>query len=59
MIVKGLREHAKMTRRFAEKIETANADYVQYLEHLQNVFKIELETALNEEADRQTKELRF
>ena len=47
-MIKGLREHAKMSRRFAEKIEAANAEYIQYLEHLHNVFKIELETALNE-----------
>ena len=40
MIVRGLREHAKMTRRFLEKIENANVEYQQYLEHLHNVFKI-------------------
>lgn len=40
IIVRGLREHAKMTRRFIEKIENANNQYVQHLEHLQNVFKI-------------------
>jgi methionine synthase I (cobalamin-dependent) len=48
-----------MTRRFIEKIEAANNHYDQYLEHLQNVFKIELETVLNEEVDKQTKDLTF
>lgn len=58
-IVKGLKEHAKMTRRFVDKIETANIKYQQHLEHLENVFKTELETALNEEVDRQTSKLLF
>ena len=31
VIVRGLREHAKMTRRFIEKIEAANSHYEQYL----------------------------
>ncbi len=39
-IVKGLRDYAKMTRRFIDKIETKNIKYDQFLEHLQNVFKI-------------------
>lgn len=48
-----------MTRRFIDKIETANIKYDQHLEHLENVFRNELETALNEEIDRQTARLLF
>ena len=58
-MIKGLREHAKMKRRFDEKLNYANEQYQQYLEHLQTVFKIELEKALNEEVDKQTREFSF
>lgn len=53
-IVKGLREHAKMTRRFVDKIEAKNTKYEQFIEHIENLFAIELEAALNEEVDKQT-----
>ena len=48
-----------MSRRFNVKIQNATTEYDSYLQHLENVFKIQLETALNEEADKQTKELNF
>ena len=48
-----------MKRMFEEKLKNANEEYVQYLEHMHTVFKIDLETALNEEVDKQTKELTF
>lgn len=46
-IVRGLRQHAKMTRRFQEKIESKNEKYQQLLEHIDSLFLIELEKVLN------------
>lgn len=48
-----------MTRRFQEKIDSRNSKYEQLLTHIDNLFMSDLESALNEEADRQTKELDF
>jgi hypothetical protein len=57
--VKGLKEHARLLRRFTEKLEAKNAKYEQFLEHLQNLFRTDLDAALNAEADAQTRRLLF
>ena len=35
-MIKGLREHAKMKRRFNEKVNAAMEQYEQYLDHLRS-----------------------
>lgn len=57
--VKGLKEHARLMRRFTDKLDSKNIKYEQFLEHLQNLFRTDLEAALNAEADAQTARLLF